>query len=143
MRPSDILSLEKVLKIPVYRKASSRAARPGRRSKPVAPRTSYQVKAGDSVWLIARNHNTTVRAIMRLNRMKSTQLQVGQDLWIPSAGDGFRLLAGTRRYRVQLGDSPYKIAQDHNMKLERFLRINRLTPRSRIYPGQELLVDDQ
>jgi hypothetical protein len=27
------------------------------------------------------------------------------------------------------------------MKLERFLRINRLTPRSKIYPGQMLSVE--
>ncbi|MEE8481622.1 MAG: LysM domain-containing protein [Desulfobacterales bacterium] len=29
----------------------------------------------------------------------------------------------------------------HNMSLERFLRINKLTPRSKIYPGQKLYVE--
>ncbi|HDR16641.1 MAG TPA: LysM domain-containing protein, partial [Desulfobacteraceae bacterium] len=32
------------------------------------------------------------------------------------------------------------IAQKYRMDLSDFLRLNRLTPRSTIYPGQELLV---
>ncbi|MBL6972657.1 MAG: LysM peptidoglycan-binding domain-containing protein, partial [Desulfobacterales bacterium] len=46
-----------------------------------------------------------------------------------------------KTYAVKRGDSPFQIAQSHKMSLERFLRINRLTPRSKIYPGQTLYVE--
>jgi membrane-bound lytic murein transglycosylase D len=48
---------------------------------------------------------------------------------------------GTKTYKVKRGDSPYHIAVKHNMKLKRFLSLNDLTPRSKIYPGQVLRVD--
>jgi membrane-bound lytic murein transglycosylase D len=47
----------------------------------------------------------------------------------------------TKEYRVKRGDSPDKIARKHKMSLDRFLEINDLTRRSKIYPGQVLTVE--
>ena len=44
-------------------------------------------------------------------------------------------------YLVKRGDSPFEIAQLYKMPIERLLRINHLTPRSKIYPGQKLYVE--
>ncbi|GEM_PF-5580303 len=44
-------------------------------------------------------------------------------------------------YHVRPGDSPYRIARSHNMPLERFLTLNRLSPHSVIHPGQEVVVE--
>lgn len=44
----------------------------------------YTVKKGDSLWLIAKNHKTTVPALMRANRLTSTVIYPGQSLVIPS-----------------------------------------------------------
>ena len=74
--------------------------------------------------------------------MNEDILSIGQKLTIsqpreaPSSADKV-----TNRYLVRRGDSPYKIATRYNMPLGDFLRINGLTPRSKIYPGQELLVE--
>ena len=46
-----------------------------------------------------------------------------------------------KTYQVRSGDSPFKIAQAHQMPLDRFLRINRLSSRSTIYPGQQVYVE--
>ncbi|MBW1800382.1 MAG: LysM peptidoglycan-binding domain-containing protein, partial [Deltaproteobacteria bacterium] len=46
----------------------------------------------------------------------------------------------TKKYRVRKGDSPYIIAKRYRMNLSDFLKLNRLTPRSTIFPGQILLV---
>ncbi|MCG2831475.1 MAG: LysM peptidoglycan-binding domain-containing protein [Desulfobacteraceae bacterium] len=46
-----------------------------------------------------------------------------------------------RTYLVKHGDSPFRIAKLHKMPLERFLRTNNLTPRSKIYPGQKVSVE--
>jgi spore germination protein len=45
--------------------------------------TTYTVKAGDSLYQIAQRFNTTVEAIVALNNLTSTALNVGQRLIIP------------------------------------------------------------
>lgn len=47
--------------------------------------TIYTVKKKDYIGLIAKNHNTTVDAIKELNGLRSINLQIGQELKIPSA----------------------------------------------------------
>lgn len=99
----------------------------------------YVVKKGDSLWKIARRFNTTTKALKKLNNLKGTHLRIGQLLYIPPKqlrSTPFR----TKRYVVEEGDSPFMIAQKHQMNLAEFLKLNNLTPRSTIFPGQELLV---
>ena len=102
---------------------------------------THRVKRGDSLWLLARRYNTNTKKIIRLNNLKSSHLHIGQRLIIRKGTDVVQTIAGAKTYRVKRGDSPYEIARSHNMKLERFLRINDLTPRCKIYPGQVLAVE--
>ena len=46
-----------------------------------------------------------------------------------------------RAYVVKKGDNPFTIAKNNNTSLERLLRINNLSKRSTIYPGQTLYLD--
>jgi membrane-bound lytic murein transglycosylase D len=101
----------------------------------------YRVKRGDSLWLLARRHDTNIQEIMSLNRLKSSRLHIGQELLIRKGTHSVEPEVGTKTYKVKRGDSPYHIAVKHNMKLKRFLSLNDLTPRSKIYPGQVLQVD--
>ena len=107
---------------------------PGRRP------ARHVVKSGDSLWIIANRYRTTVKEIQEANNLRGTRLRIGQVLTIP--GDEALAASGTRRtYRVQHGDSPYTIAHRYRMPLNEFLRINNLTPRSTIYPGQLVYVE--
>ena len=64
---SDSLSIGQILKIP-----SSNSAN-----------VIYTVKAGDNLYAIARDYNTTVDAIKKRNNLTSNLLSIGQKLIIP------------------------------------------------------------
>jgi LysM repeat protein len=47
------------------------------------PSTYYKVKSGDSLEKIARNHNVSVDALKKANRLSQNKILVGQELIIP------------------------------------------------------------
>ncbi len=111
-------------------------------SAPVPSSGMHYVRKGDSLWIIANRYGTTVQQISKLNALSSNHLYIGQALKIPGFKPG--PLPDTSKlstYSVQRGDSPYTIAQKHNMTVRRLLHINQLTPRSKIYPGQKLFIE--
>jgi membrane-bound lytic murein transglycosylase D len=93
------------------------------------------VRRGDSLYLIANAFNTTVQRIKKENNLKSNILRVGQKLVIRSGKP-----KGATLYTVKPGDTPFEIAKKYGMNLNLLLRLNRLSPRSKIYPGQKLWV---
>ena len=60
-------------------------------AKPAAVRASargetirtYRVRRGDSLWTIARRHDTTVRSIQRINGLRGTRIKPSQVLKVP------------------------------------------------------------
>ncbi len=129
----------KKLKIPV--KGTTVAQAPKSRKRVVAA-THHKVRKGDSLWNIARRYGTTTNDIKRLNRLKGTTLSIGQVLRV---ADTAKPPSPSRKelkpYRVRSGDSPYQIAKRNRMSLAYFLQVNRLTPRSKIYPGQKVYIE--
>ena len=103
--------------------------------------STHVVKSGDSLWIIAKQYGTTTKQIQKQNNIRTNRLQIGQILQIPGPGIEISTDEGLKTYRVRSGDSPFGISKRHNMPLERFLRINHLTPRSKIYPGQSLFIE--
>lgn len=101
----------------------------------------HLVRRGDSLWNIARKYGTTVKEIQRLNGLAGTRLYKGQKLKLAVQPAAPVKTAGMKTYQVRSGDSPFKIAQAHQMPLDRFLQINRLSNRSTIYPGQQVYVE--
>jgi membrane-bound lytic murein transglycosylase D len=95
----------------------------------------YIVKRGDSLWKIANQYNTTVKSIKTINSLTSTRLKIGQRLQISTNITGAKP-GGTLHYTVKKGDSPYLIAKRYRMNLYDFLKLNNLTPKSTIFPGQ-------
>ncbi len=66
---SNSLSIGQILKIPTSSSSNT---------------INYTVKAGDSLWAIARTFNTTVNEIKNLNNLTSDVLSIGQVLRIPN-----------------------------------------------------------
>lgn len=140
LHSSHYIRAGKRLKIPVRGSATVAATSP----PPPAANFSgvHRVSKGDSLWIIAKRYHTTVKQIVALNNLPSSNLHIGQRLQIPGykpepLPDANQLTT----YYVKRGDSPFTIAQKHNMPLERFLRINRLTSQSKIFPGQKLFIE--
>jgi membrane-bound lytic murein transglycosylase D len=103
--------------------------------------STHMVRRGDSLWIIAKRYGTTTKEIQSLNNLQTTQLHIGQVLKLPGYKEEKIDTGDMKVYLVKRGDSPFDIAQLHNMSLERFLRINLLTPNSTIYPGQKLFIE--
>jgi membrane-bound lytic murein transglycosylase D len=125
------------LRIPC-RNCNTRTAtsRPARSSSTIV---KHRVHSGDSLWIIARKYDTSTKAIQRANGMKGTRIAIGQVLKIPTTRADRS--GSYRTYQVKRGDIPFEIARRYNMPLQRFLKVNRLTESSKIYPGQKLYVE--
>jgi len=140
---SSYIVAGKKLKIP---RRGTMPYRPKRdRNKKLTLPSAHVVKSGDSLWNIAKRYGTTTKKIQSLNNLQTTQLHIGQVLKIPGYKDEKivkQIETGDLKiYQVKRGDSPFDIAQLHKMPLNRFLRINLLTPNSTIYPGQKLFIE--
>ena len=137
---SSLIRAGKRLKIPS--KGYKYAKRPKTVQKASVNAPAYHtVRRGDSLWNIARKYGTTAKTIQKLNGLSSTHLYKGQSLKISAQPSATLNKDGMKTYQVQSGDSPFKIAQTHQMALDRFLEINRLSTRSTIYPGQQVYVE--
>jgi membrane-bound lytic murein transglycosylase D len=144
LRSSHYIVAGKRLRIPTEKNVI--AHKPAT-AQPVAITSTHSavhvVQGGDSLWNIAQRYGTTVGDIQELNGLSGTRLQKGQSLRIPGHRADAKTPSGTGQkvYEVKTGDSPFRIAQSHNMSVERLLRLNRLSPRAKIHPGQQLFVE--
>lgn len=127
----------KVLKIPGTNKAVEKTSASSINAAP--KNITYTVRQGDNLWLIAQKFSTTTKQIKAINKLSGTRLTVGQRLTI-NAGDE-ESTTKSLQYKVKSGDSPMGIAKRHNMSLERLRSLNHLSKGSKIYPGQNLLVE--
>ncbi|UCF94220.1 MAG: LysM peptidoglycan-binding domain-containing protein [Desulfobacterales bacterium] len=139
LRRSNYIVVGKLLKIPRRGRIYPSTQAP----KPEDGRAQIHiVKKGDSLWNIAKQHGTTTKEIQELNNLKTTRLYKGQVLRISAGPNSPAPQVGSLdTYRVKPGDSPFRIALEHNMALERLLFLNKLWPGTTIYPGQQLYVE--
>ena len=119
----------------------------------------YTVKAGDSLLLIAKQHNTTAGVLQNVNKISSSLIRVGQELMIPVAGNNIesytlsshqRLLAKQSRaptrnrikinYTVKSGDSLWLIANKYETDSKTLARWNSMGLADPLMPGQKLVV---
>jgi len=82
----------------------------------------YVVRAGDSLWLIARRFGTTVEAIKSLNGLTSDLLNIGQVLKIPSSQT-----LPYFEYTVKAGDTLWALARKYGTTVEALESLNGLT----------------
>jgi membrane-bound lytic murein transglycosylase D len=101
----------------------------------------HRVQKDQTLSTIAKHYGTTSKKIQSYNRLKGTDLKVGQVLKLPGKSTTPTSIKKYKKYFAKAGDSPYNIAARHNMPLQQFMMINDLTSKSMIRPGQRLYVE--
>lgn len=95
----------------------------------------YQVQQGETLDSIAKNLNTTVDALKRLNGINNNiDLLVGSFIIVPMVDDRFI------NYTVKNGDSIYSIARAYDVEPDLLLKLNGLEKDDYIYPNQEIII---
>jgi len=106
--------------------------------------SQYTVKPGDTLYLIAQAHGTTVDSIMAYNNLKTTTIYPGQVLQLPPSNSGNAnpgQNSSGSQYTVKPGDTLYLIARAHGTTVDRIMADNNLTS-TWIYPGQVLYLPE-
>lgn len=132
---------------------------------PIAPQaktapdfTEVKVKKGDVLEKIARQHHSTVAEVMKVNKLTTTNLRIGQVLKIPNktmnkvetssiafstpSVSSAESASGAKYYTVKKGDSPWTIAVKNHIKVEHLLKLNSLSEEQarRLKPGDQLRI---
>lgn len=91
----------------------------------------YTVVAGDTIYVVARKFDITVRALIDANGLQPPfQLEPGQILRLPMGGS----------YVVVKGDTLAKVARKAGVEFATLARMNNLSPPYRIRVGQRLIL---
>lgn len=109
----------------------------------------YVVKKNDSLWVIAKNHGTTIDAICAANNInKNAVLRLGMKLKIPAAGktsassekSSANKAEGGEVYVVKKGDALSKIARAHGVTVKALMEANGIANANSIRIGQKLVI---
>ncbi len=102
-----------------------------------ASRTRHRIRRGESLSTIAQQYGVSVGNLQRWNQLNDPhRIRAGQNLVVLAPLKP----AGNRRYRVQPGDSLWRIARRHRVSVESLRNWNRLSVDSILQPGQVLLL---
>jgi membrane-bound lytic murein transglycosylase D len=110
---------------------------------PAASERFYQVKAGDTLWQIAKSHGVSPDRLALWNKLSlNAKIRVGQQLTLwadePQRQDADSGAIQTLHYEVRHGDSLALIANKFKVKVEDLVKWNRLQKVKYIKPGQKL-----
>ena len=110
------------------------------------PARRHHVRAGESLWLIARRYHVPVADLIAWNRLDpETLLMPGQILELRETGSHSpsstaRITESPQSHVVRNGDSLWNIARRHGVSVADLLTWNDLDPEDLLLPGQTLEV---
>lgn len=104
------------------------------------------VKKGDVLEKIARQNQVTVDDLMKVNKLSSSRLKIGQTLKIPGKGSPQSIATVSndtaQYYTIKTGDNPWTIAVKHHMKVDELLKLNNMNEDKarRLKPGDRIRI---
>lgn len=122
-------------------------------AKSVAETSSYTVKSGDNLYVIAKKFNTTADQIKKVNNLKSNNLMPGMVLNINNTGQEAKTPVQPKpktavttnsktqisNYTVRSGDNLYVIAKKYNTTADQIKKVNNLKSNN-LRPGMVLKI---
>ncbi|MEZ8966236.1 LysM peptidoglycan-binding domain-containing protein [Vibrio breoganii] len=117
----------------------------------------YKIQPGDSLGVIAKKHNTTIKVIQNANGMSDSNIRAGRYLLIPTStqSDSTYALSADNRLKqtqsrnrgdykvshtVKSGESFWTIAKNHNVSVQSLAKWNGMAPKDTLRIGQKLVV---
>ncbi len=98
---------------------------------------TYTVKAGDTLYSIAKRYGVTVTALVRANNISNNLIKIGQVLIIPGTTSP---PTTTVTYTVKAGDTLYSIATKYGVTVTALASANKITNVNLISVGQVLVI---
>lgn len=116
-----------------YNNLSSSTIYVGQELSLIAPHSerlsTYPVKSGDTLYLIAKQYGTTVTALKNVNHLTSDYILVGQVLKMPNGSQETPVTSAEKAstYTVKSGDTLWKVATNHGLSVAQLKTYNHLT----------------
>jgi membrane-bound lytic murein transglycosylase D len=103
---------------------------------------THTVRAGDSLWGVARRYGVTVPQLAAANGLDpQSSLRTGMRLKLPAGGSGSQTAHSTETtYKVRRGDTLSQIAERFNVTVRQLMTWNGLRTSSSLRAGQRLVV---
>ena len=127
---------------PTTSKPATKPSNNGNSSK----NTTYTVKSGDSIWLIANNHGISMNNLRSWNNISGDFIYPGQKLTVKKGATSSAKNNATkpktsnnRNYQVKSGDSLWLISEKYGVSISHLKSLNKLSS-DIIYVGQTLKV---
>ncbi len=92
----------------------------------------HKVEKGEFLSKIANNYDVPVVLIKKLNNLKSTKLEIGQELLIANKT--------TKLHKIGTGENLFKISLKYNKKIKNIMELNDLRDPNTIYEGYKLIL---
>ena len=114
---------------------------PGLTSAIASAGATYRVRRGDNLYEIAKAHRVSLSSLRAWNNLGSrSQIHPGQTLRVGPTATASKPAGAKSTHVVKSGEAPSTIAQRHGVKTTDLLSWNGLSAKSKIRPGQKLVV---
>ncbi|MCU7842827.1 MAG: LysM peptidoglycan-binding domain-containing protein [Candidatus Thiodiazotropha sp. (ex Monitilora ramsayi)] len=117
----------------------------------------YKIKSGDSLSVIASKHNTTVKLLRQVNKIRGNNIRAGRHLLIPVSSKAYehyvfsaeqrkakiqnKARQGNKQhYVVKSGDSLWTIAKKYRVSYKKLAKWNGMAPGDPLKTGQQLVI---